>query len=270
MPNFTLNCLGKLLIIDEPIVMGIINATPDSFYKGNINDDILQLANKMIADGATILDIGGQSTKPNAITLSASEEIEKVVPVIEIIHKNYPNILISVDTFYSQVAKAAVKAGACIVNDISAGNLDAAMLATVASLKTPYVCMHMQGTPKTMQINPTYKNITNDVFDFFIQKIDACKKAGIVDIIIDPGFGFGKTLEHLAAFSILYKPILAGLSRKSMVYKPLQSSANEALNGTTALNTLALQNGASILRVHDVKVAKEAITLFTAYKNAPL
>jgi dihydropteroate synthase len=273
---FTLNCKGKLFVIDEPVIMGIINATPDSFYKGNINDDILLLATKMIADGAAILDIGGQSTRPGSERITAEEELKRVLPVIETISKNFPDIVISIDTYYGEVAAAAVKAGATIVNDISAGNMDEAMITTVAALKVPYICMHMQGTPNTMQQAPQYNDVAKDVLDFFIAKLEQCKKAGIMDIIIDPGFGFGKTIAHnfsllkkLTAFKMLQVPILAGLSRKSTIYKTLNITAENALNGTTVLNTLALHNGAHILRVHDVKEAAETITLFTAYKKAP-
>jgi len=272
---YTLNCNEKLLVIEKPLVMGILNATPDSFYEGHLNkglDAIIALADKMIADGADILDIGGQSTKPGSIRISAEEEINRVLPVIKAIHAKHSNTILSIDTYYSAVAKAAVEAGVSIVNDISAGNMDAAMIATVASLKVPYICMHMQGTPDTMQKNPQYDNVVTDVLDFFIAKIDECTKAGIIDIIIDPGFGFGKTiahnfqlLKHLQTFSMLQKPILAGLSRKSTIYKTLGTTAAEALNGTTVLNTMALMNGAAILRVHDVKEAKEAVLLHHAY-----
>ena len=272
---FTLNCCSNLLTIDSPIVMGIINATPDSFYKGNIKDDILGLAAQMLSNGATILDIGGQSTKPNSTLHSAKEEMDRVLPFIKKINTAFPNALISVDTFYSEVAKAAVDVGATIINDISAGNMDKEMLKTVAQLNTPYVCMHMQGTPATMQQNPSYENSTKEVLDFFVKKINECKSAGVKDVVIDPGFGFGKTIDHnytllknLSIFSMLDSPILVGLSRKSIVYKPLHTSANEALNGTTALNMIALLNGASLLRVHDVKEAKEAIDLFNIYKKA--
>ena len=272
---FTLNCCSNLLTIDSPIVMGIINATPDSFYKGNIKDDILGLAAQMLSNGATILDIGGQSTKPNSTLHSAKEEMNRVLPFIKKINTAFPNALISVDTFYSEVAKAAVDVGATIINDISAGNMDKEMLKTVAQLNTPYVCMHMQGTPATMQQNPSYENSTKEVLDFFVKKINECKSAGVKDVVIDLGFGFGKTIDHnytllknLSIFSMLDSPILVGLSRKSIVYKPLHTSANEALNGTTALNMIALLNGASLLRVHDVKEAKEAIDLFNIYKKA--
>jgi dihydropteroate synthase len=272
----TLNCKGKLLIFDQPAIMGIINATPDSFYKGNINDDILQLVTKMIGDGADIIDIGGQSTRPGSQRIDAGEELNRVLPVIELIHHNFPETIISIDTYSSKVAAAAVKAGASIVNDISAGNMDTAMIETVAALQVPYICMHMQGTPNTMQQEPQYADVVKEVLDFFIAKVATCKKAGISDVIIDPGFGFGKTIAHnfsllkkMAVFNILGKPILAGLSRKSTVYKTLHTTADNALNGTTVLNTIALQNGASILRVHDVKEAKEAVTLYTACKKAP-
>ena len=273
---FTLNCWGKLLVLDTPVVMGIINATPDSFYKGNINEDMLALDHSMIADGAAILDIGGQSTRPGSERITASEEIQRVVPVIEAIHAKFPGTIISIDTYSSKVAVAAVQAGASIVNDISAGSMDDAMLSTVAALKTPYICMHMQGTPATMQQQPHYDDVAKEVLDFFISKTAACKKAGITDIIIDPGFGFGKTIAHnfsllkkMQVLQLLDTPVLAGLSRKSTVYKTINTSADRALNGTTVLNTLALMNGASILRVHDVKEAIEAITLYNAYKKAP-
>jgi dihydropteroate synthase len=274
----SINCKGKLLKLDEPVVMGIINATPDSFYQGHLPlkaDGILSLAGKMISDGAAILDIGGQSTRPGSQAISAQEETDRILPVIEIIHQHFPDAIISVDTYNSQVAKAAVPAGACIVNDISGGKLDAAMLETVAALQVPYICMHMQGEPATMQKKPTYTNVAREVLDFFIKQIDDCTRAGIKDIIIDPGFGFGKTIEHnfqllksLSLLSITGKPILVGLSRKSSIYKTLGITVEEALNGTTVLNTMALLQGAAILRVHDVKEAKEAITLFNAYNTS--
>jgi dihydropteroate synthase len=273
---FTLNCKGKLLVVNQPVIMGIINATPDSFYKGNINDDILLLATKMIAGGAAILDIGGQSTRPGSERITTEEEMKRVLPVIEGIHKNFPDTIISIDTYSSKVAAAAVEAGAAIVNDISAGNMDAAMITTVAALKVPYICMHMQGTPNTMQVHPQYDDVTKEVLDFFIAKLAQCKKAGIKDIIIDPGFGFGKTIAHnfsllkkMEVFKILQVPVLAGLSRKSTIYKTLNTTAENAMNGTTVLNTLALHNGATILRVHDVKEAAETIALFSAYTKAP-
>lgn len=275
---YTLNCKGRLLVIDEPIVMGILNITPDSFYEGSRVTDlpsVLEKAAKMIAEGAVILDIGGQSTRPGSVQVSAAEELNRVIPAIEIIRKNYPEIFLSVDTFYAAVAKAAVYAGADIVNDISNGVMDRQMTETVAGLDVPYIVMHMQGHPETMQLNPTYKNVTREIIDYFIEQTIQLKAAGIKDIIIDPGFGFGKTIQHnfqllreLKAFQILPYPLLAGLSRKATIYKTLQVNAADALNGTTVLNTIALQNGATILRVHDVKEASQVIRLVTAMNKA--
>jgi dihydropteroate synthase len=275
---FTLNCKGKLLTIEQPLVMGIINATPDSFYKGDLPaglEEIVLQVGKMTSEGASIIDIGGQSTRPGSERISASEEIQRVIPVIDSILTTYPQTIISIDTYHSEVALAAIKAGASIVNDISAGSLDPEMIHCVSSLKVPYICMHMKGSPEHMQNNPTYDDLIKEVLDFFIDKIEQCKKAGIKDIIIDPGFGFGKTiqqnfilLKQLSVFKMLDKPILAGLSRKSMVYKTLDVDVTAALNGSTVLHTIALQQGASILRVHDVKEAMQAVTLFTAFDKA--
>ncbi|MDQ6756458.1 MAG: dihydropteroate synthase [Bacteroidota bacterium] len=275
---FTLNCKGKLLVIDKPVVMGIINITPDSFYEGSrlqTNEKILFQAKKMIEEGASIIDIGGQSTRPGSERISVKEELQRVLPALEIILKNFPDTIISVDTYQSEVAEETIKAGASMINDISSGNMDNEMINTVAKLGVPYICMHMKGTPENMQQQPKYENITKEILDFFIKKIDECKHAGINDVIIDPGFGFGKTishnftlLKHLSVFKMLEKPIMAGLSRKSTIYKTLGITSEEALNGTTVLNTFALQNGANILRVHDVKEAKEAITLYTKYSGA--
>lgn len=274
----TLNCKGKIISLERPLVMGIFNATPDSFFEGHLNDSndsILKRVGQMIADGSDIIDIGGQSTKPGSARVELEDEKKRVIPVIDLIHQHYPECIISVDTYYSKVAELAVESGASIVNDISAGNFDKDMIEVVGKLKVPYICMHMQGTPETMQNNPQYQNITKEVIDFFIEKIQECKKANIQDIIIDPGFGFGKTIEHnfkllreMEPLKMLNLPILAGLSRKGMIYKTLQTNAENALNGTSVLNTLALNNGASILRVHDVKEAREAISLFQLYKNA--
>ena len=271
---YTLNCKGRLLVLNEPIVMGIINATPDSFYSGSRIggiDAVLQKTEQMIKDGADIIDIGGQSTRPNSKRISADEESERVIPFVEAIHKNFPQAIISIDSFYSAVVKKAVAAGASIVNDVSAGTIDENLVPTVASLKVPYVLMHMKGDPQTMQQNPAYNNVVLDVFDFLNQKINQLHSAGIVDIIVDPGFGFGKTIEHnfellngLNFFRQLSKPVLVGMSRKATVYKTLGINSGEALNGTTVLNTMALLNGASILRVHDVKEAKQAIQLVQA------
>ena len=275
---FTLNCRGNMLVIEKPIVMGIINVTPDSFFTGSRaqnNDAVLRQAEKMLSDGAAIIDIGGQSTRPGSESISVDEEMRRVLPAIEVLVKNNLQTIISIDTFHSRIAQEAVQAGAGMVNDISAGNMDAAMLATVASLKVPYVCTHMKGTPQMMQRKPAYDNLIKEVLDFFIQKIDECKTAGINDVIIDPGFGFGKSISHnfqllknLEIFKMLDKPILAGLSRKSTIYKTLNISADDALNGSTVLHTLALQNGACILRVHDVKEAREVVELFQKYFEA--
>ena len=276
---YSINCKGKLFTINEPVIMGIINATPDSFYKRNgqgENDGLLSLAGRMLDESAAILDVGGQSTRPGSQRITAAEESARVLPVIESIIKQYPDAIISIDTYSCIVAKAAVAAGASIVNDISGGFMDTKMLITVADLQVPYVCMHMKGTPADMHIGPVYDNVIKEVLDYFIDRIDACTKAGITDIIIDPGFGFGKTISHnfqllkqLAVLSICGKPILAGLSRKSTVYKTLDITAEDALNGTTVMNTIALMNGASILRVHDVKEAWQAIQLVNAYKKTP-
>ena len=271
---FTLNCKGRLLVIDKPLVMGIINATPDSFFSGSRFkrvDEIVTEAEKMLNDGADIIDIGGQSTRPGSELIPADEEIKRVVPAIKTIANKFPGAFISIDTFYSKGAIAAVDAGATIVNDISAGSMDNKMIETVAELKVPYVLMHMKGTPQTMQQNAMYENVTREVLDFFIAKTQELKNAGIVDIIIDPGFGFAKTidqnlelLKNLSVFKMLDKAIMLGISRKSTIYKTLGVSADEALNGTSVLNTIGLMNGASILRVHDVKAAKEAVKLFSA------
>ncbi len=275
---FTINCKGKLISTEKPIVMGIINATHNSFYKGDLDEGlegILKLADKMLNDGAVILDIGGQSTKPGSEPISVQTELDRVIPAIEIVHKNFPEAIIAVDTYQSKVATAAVAAGACMVNDISAGELDKKMIAVVAGLRVPFVCMHMKGNPQNMQQQAIYEDILKEMLDYFIKKIHQCRAAGIKDVIIDPGFGFAKNaeqnfylLKNLSVFNILDCPILAGLSRKSTVYKTLKVTAAEALNGTTVLNTWALNNGASILRVHDVKEAVEAITLYGQYKIA--
>lgn len=274
---FTLNCKGQLLMIDEPIVMGIINTTPDSFYKGSRlteKDPLLFKAEEMIKDGAAILDLGGQSTRPDSERISAGEEMSRVLPAVEILHKNFPEQIISIDTFYALVAREAIKAGACIINDVSAGTIDADLIPTVALLNVPYVLMHMPGNPQTMQQNPQYKNVTLEVFDALSFKLKELIAAGIKDVIIDPGFGFGKTIDHnfqllkeLSFFKQMEKPLLVGLSRKGTIYKTLQTTPERALNGTTVLNTIALLNGAGILRVHDVKEAREAIQLYLAYKK---
>jgi dihydropteroate synthase len=261
---------GRLLDITQPVVMGILNATPDSFYTsygGDIHAIQVQ-AEKMLKEGAAILDIGGASTKPGQEIISVEEELRRVIPVITALHRQIPEAWLSVDTYHSRVAKEAVNAGASIVNDVSGGRFDPEMLREVATLKVPYIAMHMQGTPKTMQQNPQYENVVAEVRDYLRQVCDQGNAAGITDIIIDPGFGFGKTVEHnfqilrsLHTFRILGKPVLAGLSRKSMICKALKVNPEHALNGTTALHMTALQQGASILRVHDVKEAMQVITL---------
>lgn len=274
---FTLNCKGRLLIIDRPQIMGIINVTPDSFYAGSRQtqtDDILRQAEKMLIEGADILDIGGQSSRPGSKIISKEEEMQRVLPAIEKVHDQFPGVVISIDTFYAEVARNCVQAGAGIVNDISAGNMDSEMLQTVGVLQVPYIAMHMKGKPDTMQQQPVYDNMLKEVTDFFIAKIDECKKSGIRDVIIDPGFGFGKTIGHnfemlrcLSVLKILNCAILLGVSRKSTIYKTLAITADEALNGTTVLNTIGLLNGANILRVHDVKEAREAVKLLSAMNH---
>ena len=275
---FTLNCKGRLIKIEEPVVMGILNTTPDSFHAASRTksiDDAVEKAKQMLDAGATILDIGAQSTRPGSENVGTETELVRIIPVIEAISKSIPQAIISVDTFIASVAKAAVMAGASIVNDISGGLFDENMLTTVAEIKTPFVCMHVRGNANNMhhQIMPT-SNCTLEVLDFFIERIAACNKAGIHDIILDPGFGFGKTmdenfqlLKNLQIFTQLKKPILLGISRKSMIYKTLNVTAENALNGSTVLHTLGLLNGASILRVHDVKEAREAIILTQQLKK---
>ena len=268
---FTLNCKGKLLVINEPVVMGIINATPDSFYSDSraaATDAALKSAEIMLAEGAVFLDIGGQSTAPGSVKKSREEEAERVLPVIEAVHKQFGEAFISVDTYYAGVARQSVAAGACMVNDISGGTIDEHMFTTVAALSVPYVLMHSKGTPQTAHQHAIYENVTREVLDYLIQKIYECTTAGIHDIIVDPGFGFAKTIDQnfellskLEMLSILHKPVLAGISRKGTIYKTLGTTPDKALNGTTVLNTIALLKGASILRVHDVREAREAIAL---------
>ena len=271
----TINCKGKLIDLSSPIVMGIINTTPDSFYDGGKNNSIEKAtaqAEKHISEGAAIIDIGGYSSRPGANEVNELEEIDRVIPVIESILKRFPDAIISIDTFRGNVAKKAIKAGAAIINDISAGDIDPTMLDTVIELNVPYIMMHMQGSPETMQDKPTYKNIIQEITYYFSKKINYLRKNGVNDIIIDPGFGFGKTLEHnyemlgkLNHFQLLDMPVLAGLSRKSMIYNLLNTDAKGALNGTIAANMIALQNRANILRVHDVK---EAIESGKVYKTS--
>jgi dihydropteroate synthase len=272
---FTLNARGKLLTIDRPQVMGIINRTKDSFYSGSRfteSEPLLQEVAEMVEEGVDWLDIGGQSTRPGAADIGEEEEMRRVVDAIDLIHRRWPGLLLSVDTWYSRVARAAVAAGASMVNDISGGRLDPDMLGTVGSLGVPYVCMHMKGTPATMSREALYEDVTKEVLDYFIRRIEDCRRAGIHDVILDPGFGFAKTpahnftlLRHLGVFEMTGRPMLVGLSRKSTIYRTLGVTPEEALNGTTVMNTIALLNGASFLRVHDVREAREVITLVSAY-----
>lgn len=275
---FSLNCKGKFVSLEKPLVMGILNITDNSFYASSrlLNEnDVIDKATQMVNEGADILDIGAQSTRPGSERMSSEDELKKILPVIKKLLELFPRMLLSIDTYHAEVAAKAVLGGAHIINDISGGEMDRNMIATVGKLKVPYICMHMKGVPETMHTNTGYENVSLEILDFFIQKIAQCKEAGIHDVIIDPGFGFGKNiaqnfllLKNLHLFKMLEKPIMAGLSRKSTIYKTLGVSAEEALNGTTVLNTLALQSGANILRVHDVKEARETITLMTAYANA--
>lgn len=274
----TLHSKGKVLDLSQPVVMGILNATPDSFYnKGreSTSDGLLKTAEKMLKDGAAILDIGGASTKPGQPIIDVDEELQRVVPAIAAISKEFPDAWLSIDTYHANVAKQAVDAGVHIVNDISAGVFDQKMLATVGALKVPYIAMHIQGTPQTMQIAPEYGDVVTEILECLRDVCERCTAAGIDQVIIDPGFGFGKTVEHnfqllhaFHRFAQLGKPLLAGLSRKSMICKPLKVNPEHALNGTTALNMIALLQGAHILRVHDVKEAMQTITLARYYKEA--
>jgi len=267
----TINCKGKLIDLSYPKVMGVLNMTPDSFYDGGIhkNDsDILNHVERMLNEGATFIDVGAYSSRPNADHVSEAEELRRILPIVKLILKAFPETLLSIDTFRSEVAKQCIASGACIINDISAGKLDKNMLKTIADLQVPYIMMHMRGTPQTMQQQTHYDNLVKDILFYFSERIAAAKALGIIDVIVDPGFGFAKTLEQnfellnkLELFKMIEKPLLAGVSRKSMIYKTLETTADNALNGTSVLNTVALQKGASILRVHDVKEAMETIKL---------
>ncbi|MBQ0147399.1 MAG: dihydropteroate synthase [Flavobacteriaceae bacterium] len=273
----TINCNGRLIDLSEPKIMGILNTTPNSFYDGGSSesmDIILKKVEKHIADGADILDIGGYSTKPGAEEVSEEDELMRTIPVVEALIKKYPELIISIDTFRGSVARAAINAGASIINDVSGFELDEEMLPTIAELKVPYILMHMKGTPQNMQNNPTYKDISLEVNEYFAKKIATLRSLGINDIILDPGFGFAKTLEHnyelFSKMEVLgYNefPILVGISRKSMIHKFFGTTPQEALNGTTALNMVALQKGAKILRVHDVKEAKETLKIYNALQG---
>jgi dihydropteroate synthase len=274
---FTLNCKGKLLVISKPLIMGIINVTPDSFYEASRfteTETLIRQAEKMIWQGADILDIGGQSTRPGAVAVGAEAEVERVAKAIGLVHAHFPDTIISVDTYHASVAQESLLLGASMVNDISGGNLDPAMLPLVARSKVPFICMHMKGTPLTMQLDAVYDNVTKEVLDYFINKIDQCRREGITDLLLDPGFGFGKTIQHnfellqnLSVFKMLDCPIVVGISRKSTIYKTLNITAAESLNGTTVLHTIGLLRGANILRVHDVLEAKQVVTLLSEIQN---
>lgn len=271
----TIQSKGRLLSLERPAVMGILNATPDSFYnkgKDSDTDSLLRNAATMLEQGATILDIGGASTRPGAEIIDPNEELQRVIPAIEAISNRFPDAWLSIDTYHATTAAAAVEAGAHIINDVSSGALDGQMLATVASLKVPYIAMHMRGTPKTMQQDPQYDDVVYEVRDHLRRVCDQCADAGITDIIVDPGFGFAKTTEHnyqllndLHTLRIIGKPVLAGVSRKGMIWRPLGTTPEHALNGTTALHMVALQQGANILRAHDVKEAMEVIKLWEMF-----
>jgi dihydropteroate synthase len=272
--NQTLNVCGRLVHLKEPKIMGILNVTPDSFYDGGRYDSettILEQTEKMMKYGATFIDVGGYSSRPGAEDISMNEEIRRISTAIKLIVKNFPEAFISIDTFRSQVASIAIQEGAGMINDISGGEKDPSMFEVVAALQVPYVVMHMRGNSKTMNQLSNYENLTKDITDFFHHKIHQLNTLGIKDIIVDPGFGFAKTVEQnfillnsLDYFKILHKPLLVGLSRKSMIWKTLSTTPEYALNGTTCLNTIALMKGASILRVHDVQEAAEVCRLFSS------
>ena len=274
----TINCKGNLISLENPKVMGILNLTPDSFYDGgkykNMDEAIVQVET-MLKEGADFIDVGAYSSRPGADHISEEEELSRILPIVEFITKAFPEIILSIDTFRSRVARYCIEAGASIINDISAGNLDSKMFETVGSLAVPYIMMHMKGTPQNMVDLNTYEDLIKEIQFYFSQKVKLAKAHKINDIIIDPGFGFAKNIEQnfellkkLSVFKLQDLPILVGVSRKSMIYKTLKIKPEEALNGTTFLNTLALQNGANILRVHDVKEAKECVELYKLYKSA--
>lgn len=270
-PKQSLNIKGKIFDLSKPKVMGILNITPDSFYNNsrtNSIDEALRKTEAFLNEGATFIDIGGYSSRPDAKDISEDEELGRLIPIVEALNKNIPEAIISIDTFRAKVAEETILAGAHIINDIASGDMDDKMFEIVARLQVPYIIMHMQGTPQNMQQNPVYDNILLDVIDYLTKKIDKLKKLKVHDVIIDPGFGFGKTIEHnyellnqMQEFRIFKLPVLVGFSRKGMIHKVLKNTAAEALNGTTILNTIALQKGAKILRVHDVKEAIECVRL---------
>jgi dihydropteroate synthase len=267
-----MNCKGQLIDLSAPKVMGILNVTPNSFFDGGKyknENELLERVEKMLIEGAVFIDVGAYSSKPNAEFVSEEEEISRIVPVVNLLQKHFPEIILSIDTFRAGVAKICIENGAAIINDISAGKLDDKMLETIAKYNVPYIMMHMKGTPQTMHTFTQYDDIIKEMLFYFSERVAAARAFGINDLIVDPGFGFAKTLDQnyailqkLELFQMLELPLLAGVSRKSMIYKVLDSNAEMALNGTTVLNTIALTKGANILRVHDVKEAVECITLF--------
>lgn len=276
-PTYSLNCSGKLLSLDAPKVMGILNATPDSFFAGSrmqTERELMERVQQILSEGGSIIDVGAYSTRPGAAVVSAEEEWQRLEQTLRIVHREAPEAILSVDTFRADIARRCVETfGVSIVNDISGGDADAQMFDTVAELRVPYVLMHCQGTPQTMQQAPTYKNVTAEVITDLSRKVRQLRQRGMRDVIIDPGFGFGKTLEHnytllrqLEDFRIFDLPLLVGISRKSMITRPLDITADDALNGTTALNAFALMKGAHLLRVHDVKAAVEVVKLFERVK----
>lgn len=275
--NTTINCAGILIDLAQPKIMGVLNSTPDSFYDGGKFDSMqsaMDQVGSMIESGADFIDIGGMSSRPGAAILSVQEEMDRVLPYVKEIRSVFPDCLISIDTWRWEIAKNCVDAGASMINDISSGSLDPDLLPNLPSLNVPYVLMHMQGVPKNMQEQPTYENVSLEIFDFLSARIQTLKELGQKDIIIDPGFGFGKTVQHnyrllkdLANFRILGCPILVGLSRKRMIHKLLEILPEQALNGTTAAHMLSLLNGANILRVHDVKEAKECVKIYETFQN---
>lgn len=269
--NKTLNLGGKLIYFDQPKLMGILNVTPDSFFDGgyyNNEKAILTHVEKMISEGADFIDVGGYSSRPGADEISIEEELERVIPVVKAIRRSFKDSIISIDTFRTEVARQAIEEGVQMVNDISGGELDKGMFDLIARYRTPYILMHMRGTPQTMKSKTEYSNLLKEIIDYFQSKLQRLREKGIADVIIDPGFGFAKTvdqnfelLKHLEYFKILEQPVLVGISRKSLIWRSLETTSENALNGTTVLNTVALMKGASILRIHDVKQAAEAIKL---------
>ena len=277
--KYLINCNGSLFDLSSPRIMGILNVTPDSFYEGSrftLKETISAQVERFVTEGADIIDVGGYSSRPGAEHIPIEEEKERILPVLDLIRKNYPDLILSVDTFRSEIAAKVVEDYRVdIINDISAGEMDPAMFETIAGLQVPYIMMHMKGTPRNMKDKAQYEDMIREMMDYFSLKYDQLRKLGVNDIILDPGFGFAKTVRYnyqllnkLDQFKIFGLPIMVGLSRKSMIFKTLNISPEEALNGTTVLNTLAILNGANILRVHDVKQAREVITLVERYRTS--